>query len=129
MPGPADCAGRAAHRSARRGFLLFCVPADVSMTNARSDRVSADISGQLILLGTGTSGGVPVIGCGCSVCTSSDPRNRRTRCGLALGLPGGTLLIDTPPDLRTQLLREGIGQAQAVAFTHGHADHLHGLDD
>ncbi len=88
-----------------------------------------NISGKLIFLGTGTSVGVPAIGCGCAVCTSDNPRNRRTRCGLALGLPGGNLLIDTPPDLRTQLLREQIGIVHAVLYTHEHADHIFGLDD
>jgi phosphoribosyl 1,2-cyclic phosphate phosphodiesterase len=91
--------------------------------------LSADIRGQFILLGTGTSVGVPSIGCGCDVCQSSDPRNKRTRCGAVVGLPDGNLLIDTPPDLRTQLLREGIGIAHAVLFTHEHADHIFGLDD
>jgi phosphoribosyl 1,2-cyclic phosphate phosphodiesterase len=83
----------------------------------------------LVFLGTGTSVGVPMIGCGCAVCTSTNPKNQRTRCGLALGLPEGNLLIDTTPDLRQQLLREGIGVAHAVAFTHDHADHIFGLDD
>lgn len=82
-----------------------------------------------MFLGTGTSMGVPVIGCGCATCTSENPRNRRTRCSVLLGLPEGNLLIDTPPDLRTQLLRESIGCVHAVAFTHAHADHLFGLDD
>ena len=91
--------------------------------------LTVDIRGQMILLGTGTSVGVPTIGCGCRVCTSSHPRNMRTRCGAVLGLPGGNLLIDTPPDLRFQLLREGIGIVHAVLFTHEHADHLFGLDD
>lgn len=88
-----------------------------------------DISGQLVFLGTGTSVGVPAIGCDCPVCTSDNPRNRRTRCGLALGLPEGNLLIDTPPDLREQLLREHIGIAHSVLYTHEHADHIFGLDD
>ncbi len=90
---------------------------------------SRDISGRLVFLGTGTSVGVPVIGCGCEVCTSDNPRNRRTRCGLALGLPQGTLLVDTPPDLRQQMLRERLGIAHAVLYTHEHADHIFGLDD
>lgn len=90
---------------------------------------SKDLRGRLVFLGTGTSVGVPVIGCDCPTCRSDDPRNHRTRCALALGLPEGTLLIDTPPDLRTQLLREGIGLAHALLFTHAHADHLFGLDD
>jgi phosphoribosyl 1,2-cyclic phosphate phosphodiesterase len=88
-----------------------------------------DFRGQLVLLGTGTSVGVPTIGCGCPVCTSNDPRNHRTRCGAILGLAEGNLLIDTPPDLRLQLLREGIGVVHAVLFTHEHADHVFGLDD
>lgn len=91
--------------------------------------VSRNIRGELVFLGTGTSVGVPAIGCGCPVCTSNNPRNQRTRCGLVLGLPEGNLLIDTPPDLRTQLLRERIGIVHAVLYTHEHADHLFGLDD
>lgn len=91
--------------------------------------VSHDIRGQLLFLGTGTSVGVPVIGCDCATCTSSDPRNNRTRCGLVLGLPEGNLLIDTPPELRIQLLREKIGIIHAVLYTHEHADHIFGLDD
>ncbi|MDP7019748.1 MAG: MBL fold metallo-hydrolase [Pirellulaceae bacterium] len=93
------------------------------------DVKTKDIRGRLILLGTGTSVGVPCIGCSCDVCTSSDPLDKRTRCAAVLGLPGGNLLIDTPPDLRTQLLREDVGIIHAVLFTHEHADHLFGLDD
>ncbi len=88
-----------------------------------------DIQGQMILLGTGTSVGVPCLGCSCSVCTGGVLRNQRTRSSAIVGLPEGNLLIDTPPDLRMQLLREGIGIVHAVLFTHEHADHLHGLDD
>lgn len=91
--------------------------------------IASDIRGQLVFLGTGTSVGVPAIGCGCAVCISQDPRNSRTRCGLVLGLPEGNLLVDTPPDLRTQLLRERIGIVHAVLYTHEHADHVFGLDD
>lgn len=91
--------------------------------------ISADIRGKFVLLGTGTSVGVPVIGCGCHVCRSSNPRNQRLRCAAVAGLPQGTLLIDTPPDLRTQLIRADLGVIDAVAFTHEHADHLFGLDD
>ena len=83
----------------------------------------------MVLLGTGTSVGVPAIGCDCAVCTSDDPRNYRTRCGVILGLPRGNLLIDTPPDLREQLLREKIGIVHAVLYTHEHADHVMGIDD
>lgn len=91
--------------------------------------VTVDISGKLVFLGTGTSVGVPAIGCGCEVCRSENPKNRRTRTSVVLGLPGGNLLIDTSPDLRFQLLREGIGVVHAVLYTHDHADHVFGLDD
>lgn len=85
--------------------------------------------GEMILLGTGTSVGVPSIGCPCPVCTGGHPKNQRTRCSAILGLPAGNLLIDTPPDLRQQLVREGIGIVHAVAYTHEHADHIFGMDD
>ena len=84
---------------------------------------------RLVFLGTGTSTGVPVLGCDCAVCTSSDPRNHRTRSSVLLDLPGGRLLIDTAPEMRLQLLREKVGWVDAIAFTHYHADHLFGLDD
>ncbi|MCA9247141.1 MAG: MBL fold metallo-hydrolase [Planctomycetales bacterium] len=83
----------------------------------------------MIFLGTGTSVGVPALGCGCEVCCSKDPKNKRTRCSVLFGLPGGNLLVDTSPDMRFQLLREGIGIVHAVVYTHEHADHLFGLDD
>lgn len=73
--------------------------------------------------------GVPAIGCGCEVCTSDNPKNNRTRSAAIVGLPEGNLLIDTPPDLRNQLLREGIGIVHSVLYTHEHADHIFGLDD
>ncbi|MGB8853644.1 MAG: MBL fold metallo-hydrolase [Pirellulales bacterium] len=88
-----------------------------------------DLTGRLLFLGTGTSVGVPMVGCGCPACTSADPRDSRTRTSAAVGLPGGTLLIDTTPDLRSQLLREQIGQVDAVLYTHDHVDHVYGLDD
>ena len=91
--------------------------------------VSEDMRGEMVLLGTGTSVGVPMIGCGCDVCQSEDVHNKRTRTSAILGLPGGNLLIDTPPDLRSQLLREQIGVVHSVLFTHEHADHIFGLDD
>src|SRR5688572_13655724 len=84
---------------------------------------------KLTFLGTGTSFGVPVIGCDCDTCRSQDPRDRRTRNGALLDLPEGRLLVDAPPELRLQLLREGIGHVDAVWFTHTHADHVHGIDD
>jgi phosphoribosyl 1,2-cyclic phosphate phosphodiesterase len=80
-------------------------------------------------LGTGTSVGIPMIGCKCATCTSTNPRNSRYRCAVIIGTPQGNILIDTPPELRLQLLREHIGIVHAVVFTHYHADHLFGLDD
>jgi phosphoribosyl 1,2-cyclic phosphate phosphodiesterase len=91
--------------------------------------LSTDIRGQFVFLGTGTSVGVPIPGCDCATCRSGDGRNQRTRCGLAVGLPEGNLLVDTPTDLRSQLLREQIALVHAVLYTHDHADHLFGLDD
>jgi phosphoribosyl 1,2-cyclic phosphate phosphodiesterase len=84
---------------------------------------------KVTFLGTGTSVGVPRIGCDCAVCRSADPRNQRLRCSLLIEHQGRAILVDTPPDLRTQALRHGIRRLDAVLFTHGHADHLHGLDD
>jgi phosphoribosyl 1,2-cyclic phosphate phosphodiesterase len=80
-------------------------------------------------LGTGTSVGVPMVGCTCEVCTSTNPKNQRYRCSVLLRLPAGNLLIDTPPELRLQLLREKVGIIHATLFTHFHADHVFGLDD
>lgn len=90
---------------------------------------SRDLSGRMVLLGTGTSVGVPALGCSCRVCTERLPRNVRTRASALLGLPEGNLLIDTTPDLRMQLLREQVGIVHAVAYTHEHADHMAGFDD
>lgn len=84
---------------------------------------------KLTFLGTGTSFGVPVVGCDCAACTSSDPRDRRTRHGALLETDHGRLLVDTPPELRLQLLEAGIDSVDAVWFTHVHADHIHGIDD
>ena len=80
-------------------------------------------------LGTGTSVGVPAIGCECDVCTSDNPKNNRMRCAIVVETAAGRILVDTPPDLRTQLLREKIPLVHAVLFTHEHADHIFGLDD
>lgn len=70
-----------------------------------------------------------MLGCDCDVCRSDDPRDRRTRSGALLDLPGGRLLVDTPPELRVQLLRERVGALDGVWITHTHADHVHGIDD
>ena len=84
----------------------------------------------LLFLGTGTSHGVPMIGCTCPVCTSDDPRDNRTRPSVYLTLPDGAgVLIDTSPDFRMQALRHRLPRIDAVLFTHSHADHVLGLDD
>jgi phosphoribosyl 1,2-cyclic phosphate phosphodiesterase len=85
---------------------------------------------RLTFLGTGTSFGVPQIGCGCAVCRSADPRDKRTRSGALLETAtGARLLIDTPPELRLQLVAADVTRIDAVLFTHEHADHIHGIDD
>jgi phosphoribosyl 1,2-cyclic phosphate phosphodiesterase len=86
---------------------------------------------RLRFLGTGTSFGVPVIGCNCAVCTSRDPRDRRTRHAALISSDDGQrrVLVDTPPELRLQLLAAGVATIDAIWYTHGHADHTHGIDD
>jgi phosphoribosyl 1,2-cyclic phosphate phosphodiesterase len=88
-----------------------------------------DETHRLTFLGTGTSTGVPAFGCDCAVCTSTDPRNQRTRPSVLLQFPGGNAIIDTTPEMRLQLLRARINKVHAILFTHHHADHLFGLDD
>ena len=83
-----------------------------------------------VVLGSGTSMGVPVLGCDCDVCSSSDPRDQRTRVGVVVESDDGKrVLIDTPPELRLQLLAARVRHLDAVLFTHDHADHVHGIDD
>jgi phosphoribosyl 1,2-cyclic phosphate phosphodiesterase len=84
---------------------------------------------RLVFLGTGTSYGVPQLGCRCRTCTSSDPRDKRTRTAALIESGGRRLLIDTPPELRLQLVAAGVDTIDAVLFTHAHADHVHGIDD
>lgn len=83
----------------------------------------------LTFLGTGTSTGVPIIGCDCAVCQSTDPRNKRTRASILVETPEVTLLVDSGPDLRQQALRENIRALDGVIYTHGHLDHVTGFDD
>lgn len=84
---------------------------------------------RLTLLGTGTSMGVPQIGCRCAVCQSDDPRDRRMRTGALIESDAANFLIDTPPELRLQLLAAKVSRIDAVLYTHLHADHVHGIDD
>ena len=84
---------------------------------------------QLTLLGTGTSFGIPQIGCECGVCRSNDPRDRRTRTAALVQSGPSRLLIDTPPEVRLQLVRAGARRIDAVLYTHEHADHVTGIDD
>jgi phosphoribosyl 1,2-cyclic phosphate phosphodiesterase len=82
-----------------------------------------------IILGSGTSTGVPMVGCGCRVCSSDDPRDKRTRASLLIRHNNRNILVDTSTDLRRQALRENIDRIDAVLFTHSHADHVNGIDD
>jgi phosphoribosyl 1,2-cyclic phosphate phosphodiesterase len=84
---------------------------------------------KLTFLGTGTSFGIPQVGCACAVCSSTDPRDRRTRSGAVIEFSDATILIDTPPELRLQLIASRITQVDAVLYTHEHADHTNGIDD
>ena len=80
-------------------------------------------------LGTGTSHGIPVIGCSCPTCTSKDPRNQRYRTGLYIQDSSHSFIIDTPPEFRLRALEYKIQKIDAVLFTHAHSDHCAGLDD
>jgi len=88
------------------------------------------IHGKVLMLGTGTSHGVPMIGCTCATCRSTDPRDRRLRPSIYVDVPDrARILVDTATDLRQQALQYGINRIDAVLFTHAHADHILGLDD
>lgn len=84
---------------------------------------------KITILGSGTSTGVPMVGCACRVCSSNDPRDRRTRASLLIRHDNRNILVDTSTDLRRQALAEGIARIDAVLFTHAHADHINGIDD
>ena len=84
---------------------------------------------QLTVLGSGTSMGVPTLGCHCAVCDSTDTHDKRTRPSILLAYNGRNVVIDTTPDFRFQAMREKIERLDAVLYTHSHADHILGLDD
>ena len=84
---------------------------------------------KITLLGSGTSTGVPMIGCKCNICTSDDKRNKRLRSSILISANGGNILIDTSTDLRQQALIYDVSRLDAVLFTHHHADHVHGIDE
>lgn len=84
---------------------------------------------KITILGSGTSTGVPMVGCGCPVCSSVDPLDKRTRASLLIQHDGKNILVDTSSDLRQQVLREKVKRIDAVFFTHAHADHVNGIDD
>lgn len=83
----------------------------------------------ITVLGSGTSAGVPMIGCRCAVCTSTDPRDRRTRPSIAVAYDRRRILVDTTPELRLQAVTHKLERIDAVVYTHAHADHIFGLDD
>src|SRR5271167_3546202 len=84
---------------------------------------------EILFLGTGTSAGIPMIGCHCPVCSSPDPHDKRTRPSAVISYGDARILIDTTPELRLQCVANGIDMIDAVVITHGHADHIMGLDD
>ena len=84
---------------------------------------------KLTFLGTGTSQGVPMIGCGCDVCRSEDPRDKRLRASVLVEYEELSILVDAGPDFRQQMLREGVSHLDAILLTHNHKDHTGGLDD
>jgi phosphoribosyl 1,2-cyclic phosphate phosphodiesterase len=84
---------------------------------------------KITFLGTGTSQGIPIINCDCAVCTSDDSRNERLRTSVIVQGEGKTILIDTTPDLRQQLLQNPVERLDAVLYTHAHADHIYGIDE
>jgi phosphoribosyl 1,2-cyclic phosphate phosphodiesterase len=84
---------------------------------------------EILFLGTGTSAGIPMIGCQCGVCTSTDPHDQRMRPSVVISYNDVRILVDTTPELRLQALRSGVNRIDAVVYTHAHADHVMGMDD
>jgi phosphoribosyl 1,2-cyclic phosphate phosphodiesterase len=108
----------------------MCTPGKEAALDSSSPALYAFIQMELEILGSGTSHGIPVIGCACPVCTSKDPRDNRMRASAVMrGSDGSAILIDAGPEFRLQALRTGLKRLDAVLLTHTHADHIHGLDD
>lgn len=105
----------------------MCAPSKWTMPQPDHDLVIPPIN--ITFLGTGTSSGVPMIGCTCAVCTSTDPRDQRLRSSIHVHSANTSLVVDAGPDFRTQMLRESVHQLDAVLLTHAHKDHIAGLDD
>src|SRR4051812_43686372 len=84
---------------------------------------------QITVLGSGTSAGVPTVGCSCAVCRSEDPRDNRLRPSILIQYGERSVVVDTSPDFRAQVLRAHVTRVDAILYTHGHADHILGLDD
>ncbi|HZL34684.1 MAG TPA: MBL fold metallo-hydrolase [Tepidisphaeraceae bacterium] len=102
----------------------------VTLSAARSMHRNQPLDSiEILFLGTGTSAGVPMIGCHCAVCSSSDPRDRRTRTSALISYAAARVLVDTSPELRLQCVANGVDRIDAVVYTHAHADHIMGLDD
>lgn len=99
------------------------------MTLMPVQHIPEPIDLELILLGTGTSTGVPVLACDCAICRSDDPRDKRLRTSALVRVNGHTYVFDSGPDFRTQLIREQVNDLDAILFTHAHRDHIAGLDD
>src|SRR5262249_80586 len=106
-----------------------CAGASAAGSARGSCRQQGTMKAILTVLGSGTSMGVPTIGCACAVCRSTDPNDRRTRPSVLIQYGGKSVLIDTTPDFREQAIRENISQIDAVVYTHSHADHILGIDD
>jgi phosphoribosyl 1,2-cyclic phosphate phosphodiesterase len=128
---PRELGGRATHKCVVRCVALRYGPihAIYCLLTSNFYLLTSGLSMELLFLGSGTSYGVPMIGCDCDVCTSDDPRNTRTRASALVQTDGGAILLDSSTELRMQALREGVGHIDAVLYTHSHADHLHGIDD
>jgi len=116
-------------RSSTRARLRIRREASVADMDGLCHEVAAMRELEITFFGTGTSHGVPMIGCECRVCRSADPRDKRLRAAIQVRTPEMIIQVDTPPDFRTQCLREAVTRIDAVVYTHSHTDHVLGFDD